>query len=417
MKKRKFSKIRAVSASLLLVTLLASCNTGSGNGAETTLGATDAQTPSVTQPQTPTAPVDKTMKKGVVCEIKGGDYRYQAWPSVCVDENGVLYAVSSGYRTGHIDPFGRNVMYISKDGGLTWSNPVIINDTLMDDRDAGILYLGNGKMLVSFFYNAPSSMYKQYESGASEAVQDVLDDWKALPEEQQKTGGSYVILSDDYGLNWGEPIRVPISAPHGPQLLSNGKLLYIGNPHFANGDSSTGYEARIEAWESVDGGKTWTKVGRIPCQKRAFEPHVVELPDGSLLAALRVDDDDSAADMHTIYLSRSTNGGKSWTVAKPTNWDGFPPHLMVHSSGALIVTYGVRRAPCGTRARVSYDNGNTWSDEIILNDDAPHGDCGYPCSAELPDGSIVTVYYQAIKQGDPCSILYTKWWVEKEMPK
>ncbi len=415
MKNKTIKILHTATVLLLMLGLLSACHPSTNTPSETTVASTDAQTPSVTDPATEPVPepVNKTMKKGVVSDLKGTDYAYQAWPSVCTDENGVIYAVASGYRQGHVDPFGRTVMYVSTNGGTSWSNPKIINDTIMDDRDAGIIYLGNGKMLVTFFYNAPSSMYKQYENGASDAVQDILDDWKELPIEEQNTGGSFVLLSNDYGKTWGEPIRVPITAPHGPQLLSNGKLLYLGNPHFANGDSSTGYENVIQAWESADGGLTWTQAGRVPCNRPAYEAHVEEMPDGTLLAAIRVD----TGNGHSTYLSRSSNGGKTWSMAAATGWDGFPAHLLTHSSGAVIVTYGVRNAPCGVRARVSYDNGKTWSREIILNDDSPSADCGYPCSTELPDGSIVTVYYQPRNAGDPCSILYTKWWVEKEMPK
>ena len=50
-----------------------------------------------------------------------------------------------------MDPFGKTVMYISRNGGKTWTPPIIINDTYLDDRDAGILYMGNGKLLVSWF--------------------------------------------------------------------------------------------------------------------------------------------------------------------------------------------------------------------------------------------------------------------------
>ena len=87
------------------------------------------------------------MKQGIIYRKTDGPFRYQAWPSVCCDENGVLYAVCSGHRVAHVCPFGKNLMFTSHDGGETWSPPIIVNDTRLDDRDAGITYLGNGKMI------------------------------------------------------------------------------------------------------------------------------------------------------------------------------------------------------------------------------------------------------------------------------
>ena len=91
------------------------------------------------------------MKFGIVNRSESGIFRYQGWPTVCRDENGVLYAVCSGHRIGHICPFGKNLMYKSFDEGETWSAPMIINDTVLDDRDGGIVSLGGGKLLMTYF--------------------------------------------------------------------------------------------------------------------------------------------------------------------------------------------------------------------------------------------------------------------------
>ena len=40
---------------------------------------------------------------------------------------------------------------------------------------------------------------------------------------------------------------------------------------------------------------------------------------------------------------------------------GAPPHLLLHSSGALICSVGRRKEPFGQRAYVSYDGGETWT--------------------------------------------------------
>ena len=59
------------------------------------------------------------------------------------------------------------------------------------------------------------------------------------------------------------------------------------------------------------------------------------------------------------------------------------------------MTYGWRKEPFGIRARLC--NGElsdiAEAEEIILRDDAPDGDLGYPHSIQLEDGTILVSYY------------------------
>ena len=77
------------------------------------------------------------------------------------------------------------------------------------------------------------------------------------------------------------------------------------------------------------------------------------------------------------------------------------------------MTYARRTAPFGQMARVSRDSGHTWSEEIILREDGPDWDLGYPCTAENRSGDLVTVYYQrSLETGN--QIQYTVWRTEDE---
>ncbi|MDP6113556.1 MAG: sialidase family protein, partial [Planctomycetota bacterium] len=102
------------------------------------------------------------------------------------------------------------------------------------------------------------------------------------------------------------------------------------------------------------------------------------------------------------------DGGKTWSEARHLRY-GSPPHLLRHSSGALVCVFGFRREPYGQRAMVSTDGGETWGPDIILRDDAPNWDLGYPASVEMPGGRIFTIYYQQRAQGQKCSLLWTSW--------
>jgi hypothetical protein len=58
---------------------------------------------------------------------------------------------------------------------------------------------------------------------------------------------------------------------------------------------------------------------------------------------------------------------------------------------------------------VSRDGGATWQHDLVLRDDGPDGDLGYPASVEMPDGSLLTIYYQKAAAGEKCSLLWTRW--------
>ena len=101
-------------------------------------------------------------------------------------------------------------------------------------------------------------------------------------------------------------------------------------------------------------------------------------------------------------------------MAKPVGLDGYPPHLIRLADGKLLSVYGRRRGNLGEFACLSDDQGRTWDvkNEIKL---AGHwnGDLGYPASVQLPDGTILTVYYQAEFKGEKTCLMGTLWRVTK----
>ena len=88
-------------------------------------------------------------------------FGYCAWPSVCRDENGTLYALSSAFGSEHVCPFNKVAMYISKNNGKTWSPPIVVADTYLPDGHGGITYLGNGKLIINYGYMPGDIMFNE----------------------------------------------------------------------------------------------------------------------------------------------------------------------------------------------------------------------------------------------------------------
>lgn len=355
----------------------------------------------------------KIIKHGFISPKAKNYFRYNAWPTVISLTDGTLLAAWSGERMKHICPFGRVMASRSPDGGYTWLPPYCVQDAPVDDRDAGLLRVGDKILMTSF--NNDRKMQRKYldhwlhapstpeQKAFISAYLDMLTD------EDEKLLGSTLAVSSDNGYTFSDPVSIPLSSPHGPTLLKNGNILMVGWNHNYGGAVT---EPRIMgAFLDLEGhllGEPWL-ICEPPRKGVSWcEPHAAEMPNGDVLLAIRYEDKQSGT--QTLYLARSTDGGRTFTKAEPTGWDGYPAHIFVHSSGAVVITYSCRHAPTGIRARVSYDNGYTFGEEIVLRDDGLDWDLGYPSTAENGKGELVTVYYmKEIEGADENRIQYTIW--------
>ena len=359
---------------------------------------------------------------GIVCRLPDEYLGYFGWPSVERLENGKLIVASSGLRAEHICPHGKTVLNSSTDDGATWSSPKVIQDSPIDDRDAGLLDLGDGNVLLT--WASVDNRLQLEQPDIKQAFidmvgEDEVESWTktllALPvEEAKKFIGSWALHSTDNGETWGEKVRVPLYTPHGPIRLIDGDLLHFGNRFVVDRDELD--ESSIRAARSSDDGRTWTEIGEVPLfpdtkSSNYTEPHVVQLPSGKLIGMIRGEGDMGIAGVmnFSIMQTESEDGGKSWTVPRPLNFHGSPPHVMRHSSGALILIYGYRLVPFGQRVAISNDDGATWESDWILRDDGPDWDLGYPSTVEMPDGSLFSVYYQKVGDDYRNSLQWTRW--------
>ena len=354
---------------------------------------------------------------GITCRLEGERFGYFGWPTVARLDNGALVVASSGLRSEHVCPWGKTVLNSSTDDGRIWSSPRVIQDSLIDDRDAGVVNLGGQKLLVSWF----TSDTRRYADSVRvpEAEKSTWSEFLATwtDERVNRLLGSWCMLSEDGGETWTAPIRVPVSAPHGPIQLRSGSLLYLGKRYRTWDDMGS---SLVTAAQSTDGGQTWTELGAVPVHlgtipENYYEPHAVELPSGRLLGLIRIENaagqelKASGIPSFSLMQTESDDGGRTWSTARPLGFHGSPPHLLRHSSGLLVLTYGYRQAPFGQRCAFSRDEGAHWEHDWIIRDDGPDGDLGYPSTVELGDGSLFTVCYQKVP-GDPkCSLLWSRW--------
>ena len=355
------------------------------------------------------------IKQITVCFRPYERFGYFGWPSIAKQADGTLVVAASGLRFGHICPWGRSVVFKSRDNGETWTEPLVVNNTPLDDRDTGIVSLGGKRLAITWFTSNTLNYWKKYKNPETgkwdENLTDggaVLDSW--TDDLIEGNLGSFIRVSPD-GEYWGPVRRAPVNTPHGFIVLKDGSWLYFGKEWLCtiNGLYSMNAHANnIMAVRSTDEGRTWQPLGTVPYPEGingdlCHEPHVVELDNGELLGAVRVHNP------FRTMLTRSSDGGKTWSVLEESGMNGAPPHLLKHSSGAIVCVFGYRSEPYGERAKVSYDNGHTWSDNIVLRDDGPSGDLGYPASIELADGSIMTIYYQLTEAEAKCSLMGTIW--------
>jgi sialidase-1 len=344
---------------------------------------------------------------------------YCGWPTVALRKNGTLWVTWSGGREAHVCPFGQVHAMTSSDHGESWTWPRVLHDSAIDDRDSGCLETAKGSLLVSTFSSLAYEPYleKQIHFDELSAAKgwktapmkpEQLARWKAaharLGEAERKAElGEWLLRSTDGGLSWSTRIRTIVNSPHGPVQLSDGRLLYAGKQLWAA-------DKKTAVCESKDDGLTWQWLAEIPARQgdansQYHELHAVEAKDGTLIVQIRNHNKTNAG---WTLQTESRDGGKTWGEPHPVCY-GLPSHLLRLRDGRLLMSYGHRRAPFGNQARLSEDNGRTWSGEMIISGDGPGGDLGYPSTVELADGSLLTVWYESMKEHPKAVLRQARW--------
>lgn len=353
----------------------------------------------------------------IVMQNPDSHHNYFGWPTVTRLQNGKIAVVASGFRMNHLCPFGKLVISYSEDDGKSYTAPAPILDTPLDDRDGGILPFGESGVMVTSF-NHPRASYRSWakgwaeKMGVSEYVNIYLD--MITDEEEAKYLGTTFRISNDCGVTFGPIMKSPVTSPHGPCVLSDGSILWVGSEHPRHKSDF------IKAYKiNTDGTFEYVGVIEDICvdgeKQLSAEPYAIELDDGRILCHIRAQNlGKSSVDgnLFTIFQSVSDDKGKTWSKPEQVlpNKSGAPSHIIKHSSGILISTYGRRISPYGIKAMFSANNGKTWDvdNDIYVNEITT--DLGYPSTIELADGSLLTVFYARPTNESPTAVIMQQRW-------
>ena len=218
-------------------------------------------------------------------------------------------------------------------------------------------------------------------------------------------GQSRFSYSYDRGLHWLGPFKLPNMGTKGIAARTD---YVIDSKHAATflltAAKSDGEEGRVFCARTNDGCQSFEFVSWVADEIPGYEimPSTVRLSPTHLVTTTRVREPNSGPSWIEAY--ESTDNGKSWQYLNrpaPDTGDGNPPSLIRLADGRLCLTFGIRKPPFKMVAKLSADNGSSWSDEIILRTNGGGRDMGYPRSLQTADGNVVTTYYFWDKQLGP----------------
>ena len=234
------------------------------------------------------------------------------------------------------------------------------------------------------------------------------------------------VASNDRGKTWHGPFEFA--------HLNMGKLS-ARTDYLLNGPNDAFFFLSADDIESVqailqdrsfmahtkDGGRSFEFVSWMADseKERSVMSSTVRISENHLVTTMRRRYDPAGdykvLPQNWIDAYESKDNGRTWQfLARIADTDtglrnGNPPALVRTKEGLLAVSYGYRGVPYSIRARVSSDDGATWSKEIILRDDAATWDIGYCRSVVRADGKVVTIYYYSTDERPEQHIEATIW--------
>ncbi len=278
---------------------------------------------------------------------------------------------------------------------------------MLDDRDVGLTVFGENGLIATSFNNTLE--FQRENMPQTQECFDYINSVSA--EDEAEALGISFRISKDCGKTFGKIYKSPVSSPHGPTVLNDGTVLWVGR--------RLGIHNHIEAHVIDTETGEMTIRGELGIYKYEefkdiyfYEPHALQLADGKIICHLRAENADET--LFTLYQTVSCDNDVTWSnpVQIVRNGSGAPGHLFMHSSGTLISTFSHRSKPYGIWAVFSKDNGETWGDESILFEGQDSDDLGYPSTIELDNGELLTVFYTRENDFVPAVIMQQKWTFE-----
>jgi len=322
-------------------------------------------------------PAPEVIKLGQLVAIKD----VCAWPKLIVTPGGELVAALynqsvHGVRPGDVD------VYASTDDGLTWTKRGTATrhakDSARFNHALGVTSAGE-LLLISGGW--------EYDPQPNEKA----------PWHKKKLLRPTTSRSTDGGRTWSISTQFP-DGKDGMTLVPFGNVVcgvdgtlrvaaYSFNPQ-ANPREDICYTAM-----SQDNGSTWT-LGSVIGRPAANETDIVRLRDGRWLAAARnLGRPDGRKASTDIYVS--DDDARTWRLLGTPTHDGqHPADLLQLVDGRVVLTVGDRNNQFGVSVLLSADRGATWSAPKQIARTLS-GDSGYPSTAQLKDGTLVTVFYAA----------------------
>ncbi len=217
---------------------------------------------------------------------------------------------------------------------------------------------------------------------------------------------SFFYVSYDRCRSWEGPYRLPMFGQTGVAARSD--AIIQGEREalfFLTANKSDGEEGKVICVKTADGAQSFellSGVGGEPAEPAergdfAIMPASTQLPGGRILCAIRCRQ--GASGLSWIDLHASDDGGRSWQyLNRPSSFreaghGGNPPALQRLPDGRLVLIYGNRDRPYTIAARISEDDGLSWSGEITLRAGGANGDMGYARAVLLDDGTVLAAYY------------------------
>lgn len=275
-------------------------------------------------------------------------------PSIAVDGNGTIYII---FNAG-------DVLYVlrSPDGGITWSDPVVLpgrgyrytSAKLEIDSSGGLNTVWTRPFKRRYFsvfhsrsvdggesWTEPINLFNGWDDSISAFAVGLVTDniggifvtWTAMPESGSKTGYGSVFAnySRNYGVSWnytdtsfGKSLFSDIAIDH-----SGGGGIYV-----AVGKTFSQTEDRIVLLESRDRGISWNREEIVTDGGSAERPGMVI---------------DRAGNINLVYLSypgpslhfiRSVDRGSNWSMPQQMFQDAAEAGLTVDHLGNLYFVCG-----------------------------------------------------------------------------